>query len=77
MNVPKEILQEDYDWKVEIGRHRRVRGQDFATNDLAAAILPAMARMRHSVPGLYAVALGTGDGPVSYTHLTLPTNREE
>ena len=62
MNGPKEILQEDYDWKVEIGRHRRVRGQDFATNDLAAAILPAMARMRHSVPGLYAVALGTGDG---------------
>ena len=50
------------DWKEEIGRHRQVRGHDFDNNELAAAALPAMARMRESVPGLYAVALGTGDG---------------
>ena len=62
VNLLDGFNQDDPDWKVEIGRHRRVRGQDFATNDLAAAILPSMARMRHSVPGLYAIALGTGDG---------------
>lgn len=55
-----EAMKDDV--KAQIGRHRRVRGTDFATNDLAAAALPYMSRMRHQVPGIYAVVLGTGDG---------------
>lgn len=50
------------DFKAQIGRHRRVRDTNFETNDLAAAALPYMSRMRHQVPGIYAVVLGTGDG---------------
>ncbi|MDO5669816.1 MAG: hypothetical protein Q4G50_07415 [Corynebacterium sp.] len=46
----------------ELGRHRRIRGRNFNTNDLAAAALPYMSRMRHQVPGIHAVVLGTGDG---------------
>ncbi|MDO5670454.1 MAG: hypothetical protein Q4G50_10650 [Corynebacterium sp.] len=46
----------------EMGRHRRIRGRDFNHNDLAAAALPYMSRMRHHVPGIHAVVLGTGDG---------------
>lgn len=46
----------------EFGRHRRIRGRNFDTNDLASAALPYMSRMRHNVPGIHAVVLGTGDG---------------
>jgi len=43
-------------------RHRRVRGRNFGTNDIAAAALPYMSRMRHQVPGIHSIVLGTGDG---------------
>lgn len=46
----------------EFGRHRRIHGRNFDTNDLASAALPYMSRMRHNVPGIHAVVLGTGDG---------------
>lgn len=50
------------EWTEEIGRHRRVRGTDFSTNDLAQACLPLIRDLRRVVPGIYSVVLGTGDG---------------
>ncbi|AKK04710.1 MAG: hypothetical protein Q4D85_09480 [Corynebacterium sp.] len=45
-----------------LARHRRVRGRDFGTNDIAAAALPLLSRLRNQYPGIYSIILGTGDG---------------
>nr|VDG64145.1 Uncharacterised protein [Streptococcus thermophilus] len=50
------------EWYTQIGRHRRVRGTDFSTSDLAKACLPLMSNLRNEVPGVHSVVLGTGDG---------------
>lgn len=49
-------------WSTQIGRHRRVRGTDFSTSDLAKACLPMMSNLRNEIPGVQSVVLGTGDG---------------
>ncbi len=49
--------------EVEVmARHRRVRGRDFGTNDIAAAALPLLSRLRHQYKGIHSIILGTGDG---------------
>ena len=50
------------EWKTQIGRHRRVRGTDFSTSDLAHACLPLMSDLRTKIPDIHSVVLGTGDG---------------
>ncbi|WP_255998482.1 roadblock/LC7 domain-containing protein [Corynebacterium sp. CCUG 71335] len=64
--VDAEIADDDTagvdEWSTQIGRHRRVRGTDFSTSDLAKACLPIMSNLRNEVPGVHSVVLGTGDG---------------
>ena len=43
-------------------RHRKLRGRDLNTNDIAAAALPFITRIRRELPGIRAVLLGTRDG---------------
>lgn len=43
-------------------RHRKVRGQDFDTNELARAAMPYLSRIRADNAGVYSILLGTGDG---------------
>jgi len=43
-------------------RHRKIRGRDLNTNDIAAAALPFITRIRRELPGIRAVLLGTRDG---------------
>ena len=47
-------------------------------NQIADAIRPHVNKIKPQKPGIKIFDAGMGDGslPVSYTHLTLPTNRE-
>lgn len=45
-----------------IARHRRVRDQNFQTNDLAAAVMPILSYLRNQYPVINYMILGTGDG---------------
>lgn len=62
VSAAEPVSMSDGEWTAQIGRHRRVRGAEFSTSDLAHACLPLMQDLREQVPGVNSVVLGTGDG---------------
>lgn len=56
-------------------RHRRIRGRDLNTNDIASAALPFLTRIRKEVEGIRAVLLSTRDG-IHICSVGMPNNQD-